>query len=683
MDSLTRSLIEYIKETAPKDQRFLDLSFDLNMNVFLLRQDRTDMTCQQIFKRFCNIFAEKMKINQAILFLSYAPLVKKEVIYWGCSRENCCDINICFEQSPLHFPQYRQIKNMDNSFEDQEQYLFRLPIVTGKSQYSIEWGSIFFLTQEVDGILKNVKSLRLFSVFLADRLVRFYHAKVIKYLNSAKKLPSREIKQIIRTTLLGMSKTLNCDYSIGLVLNRSYSEAEGGKSKKGEPKQTFEVVTEYLIGKKSSTPQRSLSTGLWIEEDEGLISAVISLWRKDKSLAQQGLTFHQIENSQSRYYCLELKKEFSSLQGFVGESAEKTLFYTALVNEDILLGFIKLSYREKIVYGDFERSLATQYCRFLAVRIRNSFIYSLNVDQSRFLFEIKALFEKADRLKIQNFDDIGYIFKKLSELIVDITGIETISIGYISKDSNGEQVIRFPHPIGWSEDACQRFKEISMKTGLAGLAVRIKRRIYLAPVEEPIDSSGPMPSVYVNEQEPYFIDIRKHPELAGHPEYKQLSSYYEKVNDEKVYADHVFLIEYKKLVLGVIDVEVTKKNWDRFIGIGYLYFFQTLANMLALLFYRVRLAEEHNRVVNAVKWLSDAVFMSPQAVIKSILGMLRSIYNVQKAKIILCDIYKNPIEIKPFTGKFEYMFLGYHPSVVKKLTSAASIIDKDNFFLNE
>jgi hypothetical protein len=136
--------------------------------------------------------------------------------------------------------------------------------------------------------------------------------------------------------------------------------------------------------------------------------------------------------------------------------------------------------------------------------------------------------------------------------------------------------------------------------GFCGLAVRINRRVYLSPIETDDTLDDPGPSAYVNESIPHFVDARKKPECKYDPNYKPLINYY-KVCKEKVYADFVFLIKYKQIILGVIDVKVTQKNWGRFIGIGYLHLFKTLADMLALFFYHVRLAEEHSRVVKAVK----------------------------------------------------------------------------------
>lgn len=643
------------------------------------------------FKKFCKNLEERLNILQACLLLDYMPITNVQVTFY---RRKAFKPEIASDLILGHIRQYELngLVRLDNDSPlllenvPGTQFVYIIPIIPSKHRHCGSLGKVVFWLDEENTLPSCSKHIKYFAQLLADKLVAFRFAKADYYIKTANNFTNRDIKKVMQRCLGGVHSIMGCNYSVGLVLNRVYSEVSTNAGQNAHARRTFEVVKENVIGHRINRAQRSQSTGLLIDESEGILSLVIREWDKNPNFVFKGLTFHQIEKDSTEYVCEETGEKCHTLRGSEDERQEVTIHYAPLAHEGVLLGFLKLSYREKSHFNELDRAIIQKFCSYLATRIRNSFIYSMNVDQSRFLPDIKSLFEEADRLDYPDFKHLEQLLNRLSGLIMETTGIDTIAIGYLTKNADSERIIRFPYPVGWKPEARKTYRELPVSKGLVGLAVRIKRNVYLSPVEEAKTPFDPEPTVYVDESKPHFVDIRKHPQYAHDPNYKKLSDYYLHVHSEKVYADFIFLIEYKNVVLGVIDVEVTQKNWDRFIGIGYIHFFKTMANMLALLFYRIRLAEEHGRILQALRRLSDAALMSPMAVIRSILSMLRSIYHVEKAKIILCNILKRPIEISLLEGhieKYDHLFIGYDLQEMKRFCVPGDRIDSDNIFLLE
>jgi hypothetical protein len=99
------------------------------------------------------------------------------------------------------------------------------------------------------------------------------------------------------------------------------------------------------------------------------------------------------------------------------EENEKTVVYAPLNADGMQLGFLKLAYDEKIVLWNLEKKLLQKVCGVLAERIGNSFIYTLNIDQLKFLPQIKNMFEETDNLKLLEFDQLCDMLAKLTDTI--------------------------------------------------------------------------------------------------------------------------------------------------------------------------------------------------------------------------------------------------------------------------
>ena len=680
---------EQLAQIAPDNETLLRRLNLVQLDLLLTHLFEIDYDPCRYLKRFASLLAEQLDLPQACLLLLPQPYTRRQLYYFqskGCKPACSIDDIVQGCDRRRKSPLVRKLPAEDArscGSKGPVQYLMIVPVASSERSDSRFGHLIFWINcsrrgSEFDRIIMR------FARLLAESLVKQRVEKVRSQLAAANRFESNQIKKVIQKSLTALQAALGCDYSVALVLKRAITDLNNDPARAGV--QNYEVVTEYLKGKARLAKRRSKATGMWIEESEGLLALALAQWRLDPKKAKKGLTFHKLEAGSNAFLCVETGERGFGLRGCEDEVYEHSLHYMPLVHEGHLIGYLKASFRSKTHLSELDRALYTDFAEFLAERIHNSFIYSLTVDQTRFLQKIKSMFEGADRLEVRNFADLGQFLLDLTQMISETTQIDTVAIGYLTKDVEGEKVLRFPHPRGWDESASQRYRELRVTEGLAGLAVRTKRNVFLAPVEEPLSPADPEPSVYVDESRSRFVDVRKHPSYLNHAGYRKLSSYYLKVREEKVYANYIFVIEFKNIVLGVIDVEVAQNSWDRFMGIGYLHFFRTLASMLALLFFRVRLAEEHTRMVQAVRWLSDAVYMSPTAVVKTILAMLQSIYGVEKAKIIPGDLFKDPIEIDLLEGgvdKYAHLFLGYDAEEMRRFAVPGDRIDADNLFLRE
>jgi transcriptional regulator with GAF, ATPase, and Fis domain len=684
-----QAIREQLAQIAPADHKLFHRLNLVQLDLLLSHLFEIDYDPSRYVKKFCALLNEQLELVQACFLFAQQPSAQRQLYYYLSkgSKPGLTPEEIIMRCDPREAA--ATVKKlppgdaMGCGNEEQSQYLMIVPVSAGERR-DARLGHLFFWCLAGKYSADYAHVVNRFAALLAEAIVKRRTDKVREQLAAANRYESNQIKKVIQKSLTSLQATMGCDYSVALVLKRAITDLNNDPAREGV--QNYEVVTEYLKGRTKLARNRSKATGLWIEETEGLLALALSLWRRDPRKAKKGITFHQQHPGSNDYLCLETGQVGTSLRGCEDEKYEQSLHYMPLVHEGILLGYLKAAYRHKARLTELDRAILVQYADFLAERIHNSFIYSLTVDQTRFLQEIKTMFEGTDRMEARNFAELGKFLLELTDMIIETTQIDTVAIGYLTKDIDGEKVLRFPHPRGWDESANLRYRELPVTTGLAGLAVRTRRNVFLAPVEEPANPSDPEPTVYVDESRSRFVDVRKHPSYLNHAGYAKLSSYYIKVREEKVYANYIFVIEFKNIVLGVIDVEVAQNNWDRFMGIGYLHFFRTLASMLALLFFRVRLAEEHTRMVQAVKWLSDAVYMSPISVVKTVLAMLQSIYGVEKAKIVQGDIFKDPIEIDVLEGgveKYAHLFIGYEREEMQRFAIPGDRIDADNMFLLE
>ncbi len=684
-----QAIRDQLAQIAPGDDALMRRLNLVQLDLLLTHLFEIDYDPPRYVKKFSSLLGEQLELIQACLLLSQQPYAKRQIYHLhskGCKPALAADTIVQQCSRRRKTPVVRKLQAGDDmacGMEGPSQYLMIVPVASGERS-DTRLGHLLFWFKCDKRFTDYDRIIQRFARLLAESMVKRRLDKVRDQLAAANRFESNQIKKVIQKSLTALQAVMGCDYSVALVLKRAITDLNNDPARAGV--QNWEVVTEYLKGKARLAKNRSKATGLWIEESEGLLALALAHWREDPKKARKGLTFHQLEPGGSEYLCVETEERGLSLRGCEDEIYERTVHYLPLVHEGSLIGYLKASYRSKTRLTELDRTILINFADFLAERIHNSFIYSLTVDQTRFLQKIKSMFEGADRMEARNFADLSQFLLDLTQMISETTQIDTVAIGYLTKDVDGEKVLRFPHPRGWDENASQHFRELPVTDGLAGLAVRMKRNVFLAPVEEPQTPSDPELTVYVDESRSRFVDVRKHPSYLNHAGYRKLSSYYIKVREEKVYANYIFVIEFKKIVLGVIDVEVAQNNWDLFMGIGYLHFFRTLASMLALLFFRVRLAEEHTRMVQAVKWLSDAVYMSPTSVVKTILAMLQSIYGVEKAKIIRGDLFKDPIEIDLLEGgveKYAHLFLGYEAEEMRRFTVPGDRIDNENLFLLE
>lgn len=684
-----QAIREEIGKIAPDDHKLRHRLNLVYLELMLSRLFERPSDSSYYFKKFCTLLGEQIELLQGCMIDGHELSLPPRLIYY-LSRGRKPEVvpgeimKRCMGKvAPLVVKKLPSGDLMACTPDPESQFLFIVPVMTGEGS-DLRLGHLLFWCHGSRFLNDYKRLVRTFAGMLAAAIVRRRGEKVQAHLAAASQYESDQVKKVIQKVLTSLQATLGCDYSVALVLKRAITDLNNNPARAGV--QNYEVVTEYLKGKAKLARHRSKATGLWIEESEGLLALALALWERDPRRARKGMTFHQQQPGGREYLCLETGQVGISLRGSEEEAHERVLHYAPLIHDRKLIGCIKVSYRQLVQLTELDRSIIMQYADLLAMRISHSFIYSLTVEQTRFLQQIKSMFEGTDRLEARNFDELGKFLLELTGNISQMTHIDTVAIGYLTKDMDGERVLRFPHPRGWDPAAENQYKELPVSDGLAGLAVRTRRNVFLVPVEEPTTYSDPEPTVYVDENRSRFVDIRKHPDYLGQGGYTKLSSYYIKVREEKVYANYIFVIEYKNIVLGVIDLEVAHNSWDRFMGIGYLLFFRTLASMLALLFFRVRLGEEHTRMVQAVKWLSDAVYKSPQAVVRTVLGMLHSIYGVEKAKIIPGDILKDPIEITVPQGgveKYRHLFIGYSEEDMERFAVPGDRIDPDNMFLME
>lgn len=674
------------KQLAAKsalDAPVLKLLNDLGLENFLFALENEPFDPAQSFTSFCKRLKGSVGLVSACFIIYKTPAAERRVlkpariIKFGELDRGPVQL-MAFTSTILDYtriqlapphPLFLPIGRNGQSF-------FHVPILR-LSQKELRHGELnfWFEQQEFPG-----RQVRQFAELLAKKMGEAKQQKAKSIIQEVNALPNKEIKEIIKIWMSGAQRIFDCSYSVGLVLERFPPQTQSGPSARGR---IFEVVKEELCGKHLKQFQKSKAIGLWINDAEGLLAEVLSCQKEKPDTPFACCTFHQTTPGGTDYTCLETQKTCNCLRASAAEANEKTVIYAPLNADGMQLGFIKLAYDEIVVLGDLEKKILEELSGCLAEHLRHSFIYTLNLEQLRFLPEIKNMFEETDNLKLLEFDQLDDMLARLTDTIIDITGIDHLAIGYITKNANQEKIIRFGHPRGWSSPARERHADLGINQGLAGLAVRIRRDVYLSPVEAGANVEGLESTIYVNEKIRRFVDIRKAPEYRSNPDFRNLAEYYLKTTEEKVHANFIFLIKYKDVVLGVINVEVTEKNWDRFIGLVYVHFFKTLADQLALFFYRLKLAKEDLHISRALEDLNKYAKVSPAAAYKAILFSLSEIFGVPQMRISAWDRKTGTFHFKPPKSSLEAVSIGFSLEKERKLSAANQALRLNDFCLLE
>lgn len=557
------------------------------------------------------------------------------------------------DSSPLRLPadgkQYLMCVPIERPALDETVHLGNRKISVVQQKSTVAY--LFFWLKDPKSIKKYRSKIHWYAVLVAHLREKEQLAKCKAIINNARIIPREDIKDAIDLCITGIKKLLKCD-SVTLLLNRGYTEVfePNADSAVNKTNNRFEIVKDV---KRQENPIKSV--GFWVNDDEGLLSEVINLGRNGLRIGNRdglsdaryiGLTFHlKPGNENNHYYCQETGKSLRSFEFHRPTAPEQTIFYAPLFTlsrHGAQIGALRIGYSSPATMQNTEKKILAAFIEYMSARIRNSFIYSLNIDHVISLRKIKSLFEIADKTKLDDLDKLEKMLPAVIKDLAEISKFENVAIGYIKGVGNGKEIC-YPCPRGWSPPAVRKYSRIAVNdpdSGLAGLAIRLKRDVFLSYMGNQKETYLGS-TIFVNEERNEFLDERRSGIVQKG--FKNLTAYYRSTVEanEKVFATFVFLIQYKNIVLGSIRVEVTKANWNRYLGLAYVNFFKAFANTLALFFYKVRLAQEEKRIAgiiaNARQKLASLSGGSRDGRGRVLIYVLTEILAVDGVKINICE----------------------------------------------
>ncbi len=257
------------------------------------------------------------------------------------------------------------------------------------------------------------------------------------------------------------------------------------------------------------------------------------------------------------------------------------------VGQQELLGFLSINFFEPMPLASLTSRVLETLATRLGTYLHRSSFFSLSAQQLWLLECVREEQVSVSRLcknagDVQKDLALQTFIKNVNHLVANATQIPCFAIGYRTSNDNGDDVLRFTDPHGFT-----RFNNIDLpvytddpaQSSLSTLSMRLNRVVTLAGGEVKDGKTDFQNEIYVNESKGILCDGRLEDNLGD--EWRKLSDYY-KPSREGCYATLCYPIRMKDEVVGVIAVEVDRDtNWVWWTGFGSYLFYRLLANELA------------------------------------------------------------------------------------------------------
>lgn len=257
------------------------------------------------------------------------------------------------------------------------------------------------------------------------------------------------------------------------------------------------------------------------------------------------------------------------------------------VGQQELLGFLSINFFETMPLASLTSRVLETLATRLGTYLHRSSFFSLSAQQLWLLECVREEQVSVSRLCKKAGDNQGdfaltTFIKNINHLVAQATQIPCFGIGYRTQNENGDDILRFTDPHGFTifnNIDLPIYPDDPTQSSLSTLAIRLNRVITLAGGEVKDGHTAFQSEIYVNESQGVLADKRLEESLGSN--WRKLSEYY-KPSREGSYAAICYPIRMKDEVVGVIAVEVDRDtNWVWWNGFGSYLFYRLLANELA------------------------------------------------------------------------------------------------------
>ncbi len=356
----------------------------------------------------------------------------------------------------------------------------------------------------------------------------------------------------------------------------------------------FQIVNEklYCGPKDSDKHYENLSSLEFVVqhgENSGLIGHAFEEVRRTKAV---GLNIFIGDDSDEWFSMGEIQKNAHRVATHSYRPKEKLTVLLPLlcaneVGDQELLGFLSINFFEPMPLSSLTSRVLETLATRLGTYLHRSSFFSLSAQQLWLLecvrenqVAVSRLFKNAGNK--QSDAAIQSFIKEVNGLVAQSTHIPCFAIGYRAVDKNGNDILRFTDPHGFTifnDIDLPIYAENPEESSLSSLAVRLNRVITLTGGELKNGHTAFQNEIYVNETKGILADGRLEDRLGS--DWRKLSDYY-KPSREGSYAAMCYPIRMKDEVVGVIALEVDRDtNWIWWTGFGSYLFYRLLSNELA------------------------------------------------------------------------------------------------------
>lgn len=356
----------------------------------------------------------------------------------------------------------------------------------------------------------------------------------------------------------------------------------------------FQIVSERLYCAPEDENKRfdNLSSLEFIVnhgQNSGLIGHAFEEARRTKSV---GLNIFIGESEEDWFSMGEIQKNAHRVATHSYRPQEKlTVLLPLLCANEIgsqeLLGFLSINFFQPMPLSSLTSRVLETLATRLGTYLHRSSFFSLSAQQLWLLECVREEQVAVSRLcknagNIQPDLALQTFIKNVNELVANSTQIPCFAIGYRASDKDGNDILRFTDPHGFTifnNIDLPIYPENPAESSLATLAARLNRVITLTGGELLDGQTRFQNEIYVNESKGILADGRLEDSLGS--DWQKLSDYY-KPSREGSYATLCYPIRMKDEVVGVIAVEVDRDtNWVWWTGFGSYLFYRLLSNELA------------------------------------------------------------------------------------------------------
>lgn len=361
----------------------------------------------------------------------------------------------------------------------------------------------------------------------------------------------------------------------------------------------FNILAEriFFAPQDDQAPERLVGMTLKVNEDEdNLLSRAFLQQREDVEMPYQ--IFWRLDDEVTRWCAMEqwdegLSQSCTSFHGLKTRQRERMIVLVPLVTRDDceaeLLGFLAISYRERVVLPSSVGHLLSELAEHLTPMLRYSSLYTLS---ARKLWILRRLRREAEhymqRQEMSPEEGLEAMLTVASELIQQHVDVPSFAMGYLKHDEQQRRYLRFIRPHGWAHyEHLNLLVDVPeaqrVDSGVSTLAVRLRQPLVLAGGHQEGDRLEFKNSLFVHEVSGRLVD-RRAPgisEPAASDGWVPLGRYYKPAR-ATAYATLAYPITFGERVLGVVTIEVDKEtNWLWWTGFGGHLFWQLVASELA------------------------------------------------------------------------------------------------------